>query len=442
MPVYAKCRVNENGEPTFGSHEVSIDENGDVYFGTIPIGVHTSVEVKDDTVNIGGIQQTMPCLFATQKIWTRNTDAIAAIKRLFAEGRLHNSWELHNKAYTFLNGKKTITDYEFVGNTLLGYEYADPAYGESAKVLSISEADLMVAETFIRNFISQKEEDENLKNDSNVTPDIANEENAAPETPVAEQNTEPETPVESPVSAEGTENPESPAEDGAASTDGEAVDPVSDENPAESAALTSNDIHYTITHAASILLGKWCWVAFVYPEEHRALLETDDRADELSYVQVSYSVAEDDTLTVSDPVDVKLVVSISEINTKVAELNDAIASLNTKLVKAQEEIKELTPYREAAEKAELEAKRAELRNYVESSKQFTEEELNSGEIRAMIDNVDMAGVKAMIADRVVSAQSAAATVETSQRVTNASIAGAEDPRVNPLSVMHKFLSNR
>ena len=84
---------------------------------------------------------------------------------MFAEGKLHNSWELCNNAYTFANGLKTITDYEFVGNTLLGYEYADPAYGESAKVLSISEAELMVAEALSRDLLSQKnsEEDESLE---------------------------------------------------------------------------------------------------------------------------------------------------------------------------------------------------------------------------------------------------------------------------------------
>lgn len=65
MPVYAKCRVNDKGEPTFGSHEAGIDEDGELFFDTVPIGVHTSVEIKDDTVSVGGIQKTLPCLFAT-----------------------------------------------------------------------------------------------------------------------------------------------------------------------------------------------------------------------------------------------------------------------------------------------------------------------------------------------------------------------------------------
>lgn len=49
MPVYAKCRTNADGEPTFGSHEVALDADGELFFDTTPIGVHTAVEIKDDT---------------------------------------------------------------------------------------------------------------------------------------------------------------------------------------------------------------------------------------------------------------------------------------------------------------------------------------------------------------------------------------------------------
>ena len=55
MPVYAKYRVNDKGEPTFGSHEAYLDENGELQFDTTPIGVHTAVEVKDDVVDVNGV---------------------------------------------------------------------------------------------------------------------------------------------------------------------------------------------------------------------------------------------------------------------------------------------------------------------------------------------------------------------------------------------------
>ena len=445
MPVYAKCRVNADGEPTFGSHEVCLDENGELYFDTTPIGVHTSVEVKEDTVTVGGVQQTLPCLFATQKIWTRNTNAVAAIKRLFAEGKLHNSWELYNNAYTFSNGLKTITDYEFVGNTLLGYEYADPAYGESAKVLSISESELMVAEALSRDLVAQKEE-ENLEKTANVNPETIETPaaiGAEPvEEPIAEQQpaaAEPEANEPDVVSGNDTvpEGEAAPAEP--AAEDGE---PEASEDP-ETSALTAFDIRNKICDAASFLLGKWCWVAFLFPEDHYALLETDGRADELSYVKVSYVVGEDDTVSVSDPVEIKLVVPVSQVNDRIAELNDAIASLNAELEGAKAEIEQLTPYREAAEQAEKEQKKAELRAYAENSNQFTQDELDGEEISSLIEQMDAAGLKAMIADRVVSAQrvtTASAAAAAGSRVMNASIAEGAEPKFDPAQVMKEFFA--
>lgn len=447
MPVYAKCRVNADGEPTFGSHEVCLDENGELFFDTTPIGVHIAVEVKEDTVTIGGVQQTLPCLFATQKIWTRNTNAVAAIKRLFSEGKLHNSWELYNNAYTFSNGLKTITDYEFVGNTLLGYEYADPAYGESAKVLSISESELMVAEALSRDLVAQKEE-ENLEKTANVNSETI--ENPAAigtepaKEPVAEQQptaAEPEVNEPDMVSGNDTvlKSEATPADPAA-----EEGEPEAPKDP-EISALTAFDIRNKICDAASFLLGKWCWVAFLFPEDHYALLETDGRADELSYVKVSYTVGEDDTVTVSDPVEIKLVVPVSQVNDRIAELNDTIASLNADLEGAKAEIEQLTPYREAAEQAEKERKKDELRAYAENSGQFTEEELDSEDISDLIEQMDEAALKSMIADRVVSARReviAAATANTAAHVTNASIAEGAAPQLDPAKVMKDFFARK
>ena len=41
MPIQAKYTVNENGEPDFLDHCVTIDENGNYSFSTVSIGVHT-----------------------------------------------------------------------------------------------------------------------------------------------------------------------------------------------------------------------------------------------------------------------------------------------------------------------------------------------------------------------------------------------------------------
>lgn len=456
MPVYAKCRTNADGEPTFGSHEVALDADGELFFDTTPIGVHTAVEIKDDTVDVNGKLETLPCLFATQKIWKRNKNAVAAIKRLFAEGKLHNSWEIASYEYSFADGVKTITGYEFEGNTFLGYEFADPAYGKDAKVVSLSQTDeLMVAEALSRDLIDQKssKEDETLKKnktsaqvepqvDPQVTEPAVEPAQAAPVEPTVEpaqaepQNIEPAQaepadpqPAEPETASEP--QPEEPAEPQPEEPQGEPV----------VASLTDWDIQRKVDQGARDLIDGWYWVAYLFPEEHKALLRVEG-SDELSYMQVSYVVNDDDTVTVSDPVDVKLSVSVSEINSKVAELTDTIASLNQKVNDLTAEVETLTPYREAAQKAEHDAAEAKLRAYAENSKQFTEEELQSEEMMKIFSELDESALKMMIADRVVSAQAQQiqATVSAPQvQLSNTSNLTVNEPSADGVSLMRAFL---
>lgn len=448
MPVYAKCRTNADGEPTFGSHEVALDADGELFFDTTPIGVHTAVEIKDDTVDVNGKLETLPCLFATQKIWKRNKNAVAAIKRLFAEGKLHNSWEIASYEYSFADGVKTITGYEFEGNTFLGYEFADPAYGKDAKVVSLSQTDeLMVAEALSRDLIDQKssKEDETLKKNktsAQVEPQVD------PQA-VDPQAAEPQVtePVVEPAQAAPVEPTVEPAQAEPAEPQPEEPETASEPQPEEPqgepvvASLTDWDIQRKIDQGARDLIDGWYWVAYLFPEEHKALLRVEG-GDELSYTQVSYVVNDDDTVTVSDPVDVKLSVSVSEINSKVTELTDTIASLNQKVNDLTAEVETLTPYREAAQKAEHDAAEAKLRAYAENSKQFTEEELQSEEMTKIFSELDESALKMMIADRVVSAQAQQiqATVSAPQvQLSNTSNLTVNEPSADGVSLMRAFL---
>lgn len=456
MPVYAKCRTNADGEPTFGSHEVALDADGELFFDTTPIGVHTAVEIKDDTVDVNGKLETLPCLFATQKIWKRNKNAVAAIKRLFAEGKLHNSWEIASYEYSFADGVKTITGYEFEGNTFLGYEFADPAYGKDAKVVSLSQTDeLMVAEALSRDLIDQKssKEDETLKKnktsaqvepqvDPQATEPVVEPAQAAPVEPTVEPaQAEPQN-IE-PAQAEPAEPQPAEPETASEPQPEEHAEPQPEEPQGEPvvASLTDWDIQRKIDEGARDLIDGWYWVAYLFPEEHKALLRVEG-GDELSYMQVSYVVNDDDTVTVSDPVDVKLSVSVSEINSKVAELTDTIASLNQKVNDLTAEVETLTPYREAAQKAEHDAAEAKLRAYAENSKQFTEEELQSEEMTKIFSELDESALKMMIADRVVSAQAQQiqATVSAPQvQLSNTSNLTVNEPSADGVSLMRAFL---
>lgn len=441
MPVYAKCRTNADGEPTFGSHEVALDADGELFFDTTPIGVHTAVEIKDDTVDVNGKLETLPCLFATQKIWKRNKNAVAAIKRLFAEGKLHNSWEIASYEYSFADGVKTITGYEFEGNTFLGYEFADPAYGKDAKVVSLSQTDeLMVAEALSRDLIDQKssKEDETLKKNktsAQVEPQV--------DPQVDPQATEPAVEPAQVAPVEPTVEPAQAEPQNIEPAQAEPAEPQPEEPQGEPvvASLTDWDIQRKIDEGARDLIDGWYWVAYLFPEEHKALLRVEG-GDELSYMQVSYVVNDDDTVTVSDPVDVKLSVSVSEINSKVAELTDTIASLNQKVNDLTAEVETLTPYREAAQKAEHDAAEAKLRAYAENSKQFTEEELQSEEMMKIFSELDESALKMMIADRVVSAQAQQiqATVSAPQvQLSNTSNLTVNEPSADGVSLMRAFL---
>lgn len=441
MPVYAKCRTNADGEPTFGSHEVALDADGELFFDTTPIGVHTAVEIKDDTVDVNGKLETLPCLFATQKIWKRNKNAVAAIKRLFAEGKLHNSWEIASYEYSFADGVKTITGYEFEGNTFLGYEFADPAYGKDAKVVSLSQTDeLMVAEALSRDLIDQKssKEDETLKKNktsAQVEPQV--------DPQVGPQATEPTVEPAQVAPVEPTVEPAQAEPQNIEPAQAEPAEPQPEEPQGEPvvASLTDWDIQRKIDEGARDLIDGWYWVAYLFPEEHKALLRVEG-GDELSYMQVSYVVNDDDTVTVSDPVDVKLSVSVSEINSKVAELTDTIASLNQKVNDLTAEVETLTPYREAAQKAEHDAAEAKLRAYAENSKQFTEEELQSEEMTKIFSELDESVLKMMIADRVVSAQAQQiqATVSAPQvQLSNTSNLTVNEPSADGVSLMRAFL---
>lgn len=93
------------------------------------------------------------------------------------------------------------------------------------------------------------------------------------------------------------------------------------------------------------------------------------------------------------------------------------------------EVASLVPYKESCEKAErkrieteIAEKKTELSAKMISSKLFTPDDIESPEIKVLIDNVDEAAIKAMMADRLMAMLDAAdssdaeskSTVETSE----------------------------
>lgn len=341
MPVYAKYVPNLAGEPSFGGHEAYIDEDGEVAFDTMPIGVHTSVEVRDDIVEThDGVYENLPCLFATQKIWTRNKNIVAAVKRLFTDGKLYNSWEISYDTCRYLeDGGKELIDYTFEGNCFLGVDNMNfPAYGPSAEVISLSalqksEAAFLVASAAAKDILTKTDEElegcENagMENDMNEII-ISTSEDAIVTLDLSEIDV-----VDSETDAATSEN------------ESVVVDEVSEDNSDESNA-ESDGVH-----------------------------EEEQKDDE----EVS---SEDESVNLDG-------------------LYSAIANLTDSLNRANEQIEQLTAELEGYRAAEHEAMVADLRQYVEDAACFSKEEIESESMQNLISSLDKASIAQMIADRVV-----------------------------------------
>lgn len=414
MPVQAKYRVNANGEASLGGHEMVKKKDGTVEFRTQSIGTHTSVEIRNDNVvlNDGEIKE-LPCLFATYRIWKRYPNYIAAVKRLYENNILYGSWEINTYKYEYDNGIRKITDYEFFANTLLG-EANPPSYGVNATALSMAQLDQNHQELMIAEAYSALSQDliNNIKNNNK-------EENAKMpgenKTSVTEGETKTTTPVNTVAAAVNKNN--NPVEHKENTVGENGKDAVMD-----FAQLTSYDLRIKITEACRNKLDKWCWVSYMFPNEREVWCEYEDSDTELDYVKFTYEVDENDVVTVSEPEYVKLTVSVSQINTKIAELekeietvkaeldikNDAITKASETIQNLNTQIAELTPYKEKVKIAErdkiekqIAAEKEALKNKLLKGNLFTEAEIAEKEIQDLIEARDVSAINSLIADKFV-----------------------------------------
>lgn len=431
MPVQAKYRTNIVGLPTFSGHEMLKDQNGNISFGTQSIGTHTDVYIENADVDVRGVIKNLPCLYAKYRIWKRYENVVAAVRRLFSIGKLFGSWEIVISSYEYKDGIKRVADYEFLANTLLGYEYAKPSYGVDAKALSLStdiSDGLMVAEALSQDIISHGlDKENNAKEDNNLqkknVTQVAenNAEGAIDETPVATLNND----------------------------------------VTEISQLTEYDLRKKIREACRAKLDKWCWISFHFPVEKEVWLEVDDRESELDFVRMTYEV-NNDTITVSDSENVKLTVSISEINTKVAELESEISTKDDAIIKSGEEISKLkvevstlTPFKEKFEKDEqekvaaaLQVKKDTLVSSVTKSGLITKEEIESSEeLKGYVDTLDDKSLKAILAERYMESLNGKETLvsenlhtgESKTETASANLNNLEDEQLDVKSIMKSYL---
>lgn len=431
-PLVGKLVVAPRGELDFSGHNMKVvtrkDDDGNEYktaeFDTDAFGSFQSVGIEkiDDT----------DFIVASCKIWKRYPKACATILRRIESGTLNTSWEIDVlKAHKGIVGgrmAKIIDDGVFTAHCLLGAN-VEPAY-KCSKLLEVAETDfgLELANAYIEdtkgisNIEFNEKEAKNLKLNKDKETQTAQveptESEQAEKTPVGEPDaapvTEPTTPAEPDVqtSEEGGETPPP-------------TELAGEPEPApETSSLTGRDLYMKLEDAVSKISSDY-YMTDMFPEDHTIWCKKWGYMNELDYIMFPYTV-EGDEVSLGEPQNITLTVSVSQVNTKIDELNKTVASLNTDLQSAKDEIAELTPYKEQAEKAAAEKAEAELaqrkenlRQYAISSKMITEAELTGeGEFASMIENLDEAGINGVIASRCVeaakNAKPAEKKIETSE----------------------------
>lgn len=453
QPVVAKYKKIRNKDD-LGGHECSVDSKGNVTFGTIPIGVNVAVEIKNDTVNINDTNVETPCLFATSRIWKRNKNVCSAIKRLFAEGNLHSSWEILTEKAEYKDNVKVLTDYVFEADALLG-STSKPAYGECATTLCVASTEnpeILLSEAIVNDFNienSETKEDKTLeiiKNESVTASENENTDIVTDEVVETSQETIATDTAETDSETSAVEKSNSESVD-----DNDSDEKSEDTQTVEVSELTVRDLRVKIEKLCRAKI-RYCWVAFMFPNEKYVLVECDDRESELEYMKFTYEVNGDE-VTIGEPEKVKLVVSVANINDEIAEKNNAIIKANEEIASLKSENENLMKYKEMFEKSEAEkaeqelAKKKEcLRKYAIKSGYISSDEIEtSDEIKNLIDSVDENGIKAIIVDRLM-AQKNESDVVTSETVTSQTteVASLTCDEVNIetadyKSVMKKFL---
>ena len=391
FPIVAKLLYNPiTGEPEdFGGHQVYIktNKNGkkEVKFGTQPIGSVLSSWIEEREVE--GYEGVKSCIMIQAKLWsTRYPEYFNVLDKLWENNEVSSSWELTlTEVENTLKGR-IIKAFNFIGNCILGKN----TMGAVPKAGVIDYAEL----------------NEDFELERALSKDmICFSEKIKEETQLVQIEQE-ET-----ILAKGKEGKEP-----------------------ELSALTEYDLRSNIQKACRDKIDKWCWMTKHFPTAKTVWCEYEGSKTELDYLLFTYEVSEDDVVTVSEPTEVKLTVSIAEINkviaekdtelsaketiisSKLTEIADketlistkdaALVSANEKIASLETEISTLIPFKQSCEEAEVKRiesemaeKKEKLATKVKDSKLFTPDELESSEIKTLIDAIDEKEVNSLIAEK-------------------------------------------
>lgn len=459
-PIVAKLKKNILGKGVnFGGHElkIEIDKSGKKksHFDTIAIGsvIDAWIEERD----LDDFDEPKKCIMCKSKLWTsRFPEYFKVFDELWEQGHISSSWELTATEVETKNEFKIYKVFEFISNCLLGSDRT-PAV-KQAGVIEYAEMDDLeeqlssalladISNTDIANY-----EDIEEKEDMNLA------EKTKKDVSANTEEKEVTTPVEQ---AENEKNQKETAES--------AVKPEGNPEEPETASLTDYDLFRKINKACEDAIKGWGYVSYWFPEERTVWFKSDDAPTQLDYKLFTYTV-ENDEVIVSEPQDVKLTVSVSDINTVLAEKDEkietltaeleikdkAVISAGEKIGKLNVQISELQPYKEQVEKAEQEKIEAEIAEEKESLKKnllkgglFTEEEIAKAEIAELIEARDKTAINSLIAEKYIASFDKEETgvtedveTEESNPVTATASLETDDVNESASSFMTKFLSRR
>ncbi len=421
-PLVGKITMRYDGTYDFTGHNVKvikkIDKNGKEYqeaeFNTEAFGTFFDVGIE--------IINETEYIVASCEIWKRFTKACEIIVNRIQTGTLNTSWEISttDASQGIVDGlmTKIINTGRFIGHCLLG-KNVTPAYQSSGLVeiastsydIEFSEA---LSDDLIANDLNKENEEGGTqeimgKNKTEISEEIKNEEEKTPEV----------------------------------------------------AQLTEYDLRKKLREACRSKLNDWCYISFHFPNEKEIWVEKDSRESELDYVKFTYTV-ENDEVSISEPEDVKLTVSVAEINVKMSELETEISTKDDALVKAsgeitslKTEVSNLQVYKEKFEVAEQEKLQAEQEEKKEAliasitkSKLITKEEIeSSSELKAFVDSFDEKSLKAIVAERFMATldsenkEEKIETATSNMATASTNLNNVED-EIDTKSIMRSYLGGK
>lgn len=460
-PIVAKLKKNIFGQPVdFGGHELIIQKTKDgkkkSHFDTVPIGSVTDAWIEEREVD--GYDGTPKCILIKTKLWTsRFPEYFKVFDKLWDDGEISSSWELTATDVVTEGANKIYKVFEFIGNCVLGKNHIPAVPGSG--VIEYAELDDELADALladISNTDIANYEDIEEKEDMNLAEKTKKD--------VSVEDTEKEK--ETPDSVDETEKDKKKKDEETAES---AVEPEGNPEEPETASLTDRDLFRKINKSCEDAIKFWGYISYWFPEEHTVWFKSDDAPTQLDYKLFTYTV-ENDEVTVSEPQDVKLTVSVSDVNTVLAEKDEkietltaeleikdkAVISAGEKIGKLNVQISELQPYKEQVEKAEQEKIEAEIAEEKESLKKnllkgglFTKEEIAKAEIAELIEARDKTAINSLIAEKYIASfdkeeTDVAEDVETeeSNPVTATASLETDDVNESASSFMTKFLSRR